>query len=446
MNRLLTLHAFVLFIFSQVAWASNQSELLIICNQNVKAGKGLALRYAEAYGFQENAILSIPMPTGESISISEYDQKIKPQVLKHLSANSQVKTLLTVYGVPLFVKDNQRIRSLDQLLSIIRMPQQLGDKLALNPIYFKVDLGDIPPPLTISRLDGPALRHAENMLANWLEFPRFGAWRRFLFNSSHSSLFSLLQHTYHRPAQDKSCLSNVPIDEIQFIQAQQKDLDQLMNRQHKRSLPLGSLVVHEMTENTQFGPFRSLDQSPASTACSLGAGFFIGTHNALLEDKELFDLHIFMENYLKGENFSSSIQKATLLLGGSLIILGDPLSIPFHKKAIAQQEEFYMSNSLPKKDEEYIRFFTYSKDWWLLNSYIRLWEELKFNIAITTLKVAISKRKSPVFFELLCRFYTEMDEKENLEKLIQKWPKKLLNTYYTDVINRAQAKIAQKAK
>jgi uncharacterized protein (TIGR03790 family) len=83
-------------------------DVFILVNKNVAASREVAEHYCKKRGVPKGQIIALDLPSGEDISRQDYDAKLAGPLRAALKARrSQVKVLLTVYGVPLRVGGQQ---------------------------------------------------------------------------------------------------------------------------------------------------------------------------------------------------------------------------------------------------------------------------------------------------------------------------------------------------
>ena len=160
----------------------------------------------------------------------------------------------------------------------------------------------------------------------------------------------------------------------------------------------------------------------ASLALSHGASFYVGALAPNTPEEDLFDPELFASLYLKGENFVNSVYAATPILGGSLLIVGDPLAAPYSKAAQDFQNAAFMASKANEKDPLFAQKLNVARDWWMLHDYLEHWEKGRYQMVVELLKVAIQRRTDSVFLELLARCYKELDRKAELKVLWENWP------------------------
>ena len=78
-------------------------------------------------------------------------------------AQSPTDWILSIYGMPVWVQDGQRKRSLDQLLALCLEEPPIGDQLVLSPLYYR-DAPSDRVVIPVSRLDAPTIGQARHDL------------------------------------------------------------------------------------------------------------------------------------------------------------------------------------------------------------------------------------------------------------------------------------------
>lgn len=87
-----------------VVHAIEPAEVFLIVNKNVPESLQLARHYSKVRNIPSENLLQFDLPTGENISRSDYNTKLRDSLRKSLQdKKQQVEVLLTFYGVPLRV-------------------------------------------------------------------------------------------------------------------------------------------------------------------------------------------------------------------------------------------------------------------------------------------------------------------------------------------------------
>ena len=411
-----------LICFISLTLLQAEPEILVLYNKKVPTGKGLAYDYADFRKLSTNVMFGLDLPTHESISKKTYLDCFKNQLSERLEAR-RPEVILSVYGLPLWVEDGERVRSFDQLLTLSEGVERLDERLILNPLI----QSPVPPfaeaLIRVSRLDGPSIRQAQMMLHQWKELANIGCWRRYGMSGIDEALSQLMRQRGFW-VEEKPALDLITLNELQFLHTPQGQMRELYELHSKDRLPPGAMLLRYHSASFGDGDFRSLGESDASAACMLGVSFFIGAHKILRAEEDLFDPLLFFLKFSKGESFIDAAYAAMPNLGGSMLLLGDPLAKPFSEASIALQRTYYETNQLEDPDENELKQFNDAKDWWLVHDYFDLWNKGKIDLVIANLKMAIIKRRSRLFFEHLARRYKQMGQREKMKSWLRKWPEK----------------------
>jgi uncharacterized protein (TIGR03790 family) len=125
-------------VWSAPAWGLSPEELVVLANGRVPEGVALARDYMAGRGIPSGRLLVVPMPAGETISRTDFEQRVAAPVrrfLKELETGGQrIRCLVPVFGVPLRVAappdtgpDPERLRALDVEIRRLREAGERGD-------------------------------------------------------------------------------------------------------------------------------------------------------------------------------------------------------------------------------------------------------------------------------------------------------------------------------
>ena len=441
MKALAHIRSFCLFLFL-LAPALRAETIVLLCNKDIALGRDLARQYADFYQLSGNVIVEIPMPLTEAITLDEYQNKVRAPLKKILEEKfgaAPPEMLLSFYGVPLLVQDKQRWRSVDQLLALLYWDGHTRDNVVSNPCFLKAGIV-AGQPLRVCRLDAPNPKYAQRLLQNWISAAHFGPWRRYLVGPDEKSLRFIFEKS-DLSVHDSSSFKKFPPREIQYLQASSTQLAALVARGDASRFNHGALVLKTSDIGEMSGPFRSLGHCDASAAILAGAGFYVGSHKRMHEFEDLFNHEHFFERFLAGENFASAVYGAMPNLAGSLLVIGDPLFRPHHPNALAEYEKTFLLTQLPTEDKNYIALFTMAKDWWLLREGIKDWQDERLDMAMGKLKGAhLLRSHTAIYAEQLLDYYTRLDEREEINKLLQGLSKRKLPPYYEELFKSAGMK------
>ncbi len=88
--------------------AIGPNDVFILANQTMPESLRVAEQYCQRRSVPREHLIALPLPKGEDISRADYDKLLRQPLLERLAPHrSQVKVLLTVYGVPLRVGPQQ---------------------------------------------------------------------------------------------------------------------------------------------------------------------------------------------------------------------------------------------------------------------------------------------------------------------------------------------------
>jgi uncharacterized protein (TIGR03790 family) len=408
----------LLFFIGALATNALASGMLLV-NTQVPVGKEIAQQYAELHQLKDLKVVEISVDPLESISWAEYKSKVEVP-LRLAIGEAWPDWLLTIYGVPVMVEGTGRIRSLDQCLALMRYSEDLQDKLALNPHFFK-EASDKFIPLRVCRLDAPALKHVQSILESWAQLRNWGHYRR-CFPMDAKGKFSEMLNIKGLWTHPISDFTSARLDEVQLLESQDDDLALLLaSRSPQEIFAPGAIVIRHHNKAQKDTPFRS-NKGNASRALAHGAGVYIGALGPKATEEDLFDPELFASLYLKGKSFVDSVYAATPILGGSLLICGDPLAEPFSQTGEALHESSFMTAQQNDKDPLFVQKLARARDWWMIHDYLSHWEKGQFSMVVELLKIAIQRRPEPVYCELLARSYLELGRQEELQSLWNTWP------------------------
>lgn len=410
----------VFFIVSLINLTLHSEEVLILFNSNVPTGKELALDYVKLYELTSDSILGIDVPTKETISKEEYLTCFRSQLEKRFEER-RPSVILTVYGIPLWVEEKSRLRSFDQLLVLGEGVEGLDERLILNPLL----QSPIPPfasqLVMVSRLDGPSIKQAKLMFSQWKEHKNIGCWRRFAVSGNDKDLEQLILQK-GLWLEKSPALNVLALSELQFLHTHQGRLKELREMHRNELLAPGAMMFRYHSTSFRDGDFRSMGSGDASAACLMGTSFFIGAQKTERPEEDLFDPMLFFLKYSQGQKFIEAVYNAMPNLGGSMLILGDPLAKPFSESSLAFQKEYFEKEQLEDPSELELTLYNQAKDWWLIRDYFKLWGKGYAKMVIASLKMAIQNRKSSVFYEHLVRSYKQIGKKSEMDYVIAKWP------------------------
>lgn len=413
-------------------------DICVLYNSNLPRGKIFAQAYATHYELDDSSLLGIAMPLEENISHAIYQSSIAgPLKLWMREKNyptGQPDVILTVFGVPLFVDDGKRLRSVDRLISILnRKGPPLGEALAVNPFWRGKVQNKENYPVPVSRLDAPTSGDVVMMLNSWKNHSIVGAFKRYLPDKIPSERFHLLKNFGLVVQENKEPLP--PAAEIQYIEATGEALQQ-MARRHLALAP-GAVVVKDspVISPMRDGPFRSKGKSASSAACLIRAGFYIGRSGETLKEYEdFFDRDAFLAAYLEGASFANAAQAGMAHVGGSILVIGDPLARPFHPMALEHFEKFF-ETPRPADDSPAVKaMVSDAAVWWFAREALLDWYNGKAHLSIGKLRGSARLRPTTgIYFELAGKLMIESGMDDRLPMLLDAWKHGKLEPYYQNV-------------
>lgn len=408
-------------VLCSALFAKEDPSLLILYNKKVPSGKDLVYDYIDHYGLSVNAMYGIDLSTRESISMQDYKACFEQQLSKRL-AEDKPDVILTVYGMPLWVEDDERLRSLDQLLVLGEGVMNLDERLIFNPLLQNPESELASQLIRVCRLDGPSLKQAKVILDQWKQMHWTGCWRRFGLSGIDDKLPQLMKQRGFW-VEEKPALNLMPLNELQFLDCHQGQVRELLEMHPKETLAPGAMLLRYHSSSFRDGDFRSLGESDASAACMLGVSFYAGAQKTLRPEEDLFDPLLFLLKFSNGASFAEAAYHAMPNLGGSLLLIGDPLAKPFASQSVERQSQYFERNQLKDPSAEELREFNLAKDWWLMREYFEMWNQGKIDLVLANLKMAIIKRRSPLFFERLSHCYKQLGKQDEMKPWLGKWPK-----------------------
>lgn len=398
---------------------SIEASCLVLVNSQVPVGRTIAEQYRQIHQLKDLRIVEVSVEPLETVSWTDYKSNIETP-LKAAIGDDWPEWLLTIYGMPLMVESEGRLRSLDQCLVLMRHKAEIKDKLVLSPLFFKEN-SDQFTPLPVCRLDAPALRQLQQVLESWAQLHNWGSYRRYFPIDRDIGLGQRLKTAglWVQPIAD---FSKVRLVEVQLLQGVDQVLSaDLKSRPDTELFAPGALVFRQHNTTQSDLPFRG-NTNTASLALAHGAAFYVGALAPKTSEEDLFDPEIFAALYLKGENFINSVYAATPILGGSLLICGDPLASPFSKIALEQQSTSFMGSQADSQDPHFAKKLNLARVWWMLHDYLDHWERGRYEMVVQLLKVAIQRRSDSLLLECLARSYRDLDRNAELQALWESWP------------------------
>jgi len=185
---------FIFYIFFLVPYvhALEPYEVMVIANMNAAGSKGLAAYYMEKRQIPKDNLVLLFVTDKETCSREVYEKKVIPPVRRALEENSNIRALVTVYGVPLriaspgFTRDEKsKIDRLD--IQKKKLAEELKNDPGDEPDKKKKDISKINKRITQMKraADKVASFDSELMLVKkkeynlnfWIPNPFFIGWR-----------------------------------------------------------------------------------------------------------------------------------------------------------------------------------------------------------------------------------------------------------------------------
>lgn len=394
----------------------------LLVNSQVREGEELSASYQELYPEVSMQRVSLDIDPLEVVDRKSFEERVAP-VIKALLEGGRPKWMLSFYGLPLLVDDGQRLTSFDQAITVLTAPGQQPGKLVFNPQFFEPE-GEAPwAPIPVLRLDAPATQQARWSLESWARFRHWGGFRRCLPFNDQGTLAAMLTRDGHR-VHPRSDLRHLRPGELQMLEFQ----DDEWTRWEKvldwkdSSLAPGSLFIHYHNGSRDHGAFRGHRAGAAGKVARLGASFFIGSLHPRSSEEDLFDSTLFYSRWLRGRSFHEAVLGAMPNLGGSMLVLGDPLAAPYGPQAEKHREERFSSEKFPEEAEAFAKAFARAQDWWLARDHLRMWEQARFEMAVAAMRYAVLKRESALFRELQGDALQQLGRRQQLLELWKDWP------------------------
>jgi len=118
------------FLFPVQSLALMPAEVLVVANRFVPESVDLAHYYMEKRGIPKQNLLKITTSEKETISRKYYDKEIAAPIRKRLLSRKDIRALVTIYGVPLKVKQPELTKEEKKQLELLReQSKQLNQQL-----------------------------------------------------------------------------------------------------------------------------------------------------------------------------------------------------------------------------------------------------------------------------------------------------------------------------
>ncbi|MBU0463039.1 MAG: TIGR03790 family protein [Proteobacteria bacterium] len=125
----------LIFCFSSTVYALSPEEVLVVANQNAAKSKDLARYYMEKRQIPVENLVLLFMTDNETCSRKDYEQKAIPPIRRFLEKNTKIRSIVTIYGVPLKISSpGSTQKEKDQLAIINQKKQDLEVQLTSGAI------------------------------------------------------------------------------------------------------------------------------------------------------------------------------------------------------------------------------------------------------------------------------------------------------------------------
>jgi uncharacterized protein (TIGR03790 family) len=119
-----------LFLFPSLSQALGPKDVFLIVNKNVPESKEVAEHYCQKRGVPTANIIVLDLPTGESVSRQDFNDKLRDPLRELLEKRKdEVKVLLSIYGVPLRV--GASAPNEDEKKRLAELQQKIKDEQAV---------------------------------------------------------------------------------------------------------------------------------------------------------------------------------------------------------------------------------------------------------------------------------------------------------------------------
>jgi hypothetical protein len=418
---------FILFFVLSVNTLYGVEGFYVLTNSDVPFGKELAKRYCAIYDIDQKCILSVSMDKKEILDDKEY--LLIKQKIQEILKGKKSSTILTVYGVPLIIKKDDFYVSFDQKISEIKHPTGTGYKQKYaNPYFYRVAEYKKPLPIFVSRLDAPNQQTVLQILFQWEQMNKTGAFKRYLVPNSkklkqvldEASLFT-----------QKESYQRVPINEIQFMSIDDKSIVQLCGLKMGQKMTPGALIFNISLGEKKYELMRQTKLSPLSAGLYLRPSFYISALTNLKKEGQHFDIVHFYERFTSGETFVQSAWGAMSTVCNTMIIIGDPLYSVFEEKKIKKFDQYFLKPNIESKNKIELFHYNNNLNWFTLRNILADWQKGDFNMALGKLEWACLKVKNnDLFFEKKCEYLYKLGKNKDLKKTLKDWVPLKSSRYY----------------
>jgi uncharacterized protein (TIGR03790 family) len=104
----LSLFVLLIFLFCSTAYALDPEEVLVLANLNAAKSKGLARYYMTKRHIPKKNLVLLFITDKETLTRDEYEKKVIPPVRRFLDQNSQIRAIVTLFGIPLRISSSPK--------------------------------------------------------------------------------------------------------------------------------------------------------------------------------------------------------------------------------------------------------------------------------------------------------------------------------------------------
>lgn len=391
---------------------------LVVVNGEVPSSMALVEDYRKLHGLETLPVLSLNCAVTEEMPLAQLRDEVLPAVTKAIG-EFQPDWILTIYGLPLWVRDGTDKRSVDQLLGLAALEPSLWS----SGLPKRIELGEPAAAVArpVCRLGGPSLSHAKEVLESWARLKAWGGFRRCFplrFSGPASGRLRAAGHWVHA----HSDFEAVPLSEVQWLEGQGDQLAAVLrSKSREQRFAPGAMVVRHHSAADEDLPFRSKGSS-ASQALLRACGFVVSALAPRSASEDLFDTAVFLDHYLGGARFHESVMAAQSSMGGSRLICGDPLAKPYALEEEALRKQTFSQSLDSDADGRFVQAMTVAREWWVLRAHLQKWDEGKFLWVRNLADLAVRAHASPLFREHLCAVLYQLGERAAFAEAWSAWP------------------------
>ncbi len=234
------------FLLATTSYGISPADVLVVANKEDPKGVALAKYYLKKRNIPADNLLTVSVTTKETMSRQQYENTLKPLVVKKIKAlearsSSTISTLVLMYGIPLKIaatKAEQKeppkeffktsMASVDSELMLAKKDGYNLQGWILNPFNIsflhhkpEIDTADV---LLVSRLDGLNESMVKRIIDDSIAVEKTGLRGRAYFDArwpisknEKISTYGLYDRSLHRAAKNLSSLVPTYIDDKQEL-------------------------------------------------------------------------------------------------------------------------------------------------------------------------------------------------------------------------------------